>query len=276
MIHRVNDQLPPPSGPPQPGPVPPAPPVAYPAYPSYPAAPPETAPGQQGQQWQQPSGQVSPMPPAPVVSRPLTPMPGTNGLAIAALCCSIVGMVPLASIVGIVLGIVALNQLRERIQRGRGMAVAGIVIGSLWLVGWVLFIVAVADDPAASDTGSRVVAGRTADVRDLGAGDCFDIPDPASDHLDRVTVRSCDAPHQAQVGAVVTLPAGDYPGDDEVVDLADRTCGEKLEPLMRASAFGSLELSFIYPDSSFAWRMDRSAICILEGRSGATTGSALR
>ena len=83
--------------------------------------------------------------------RPRTPMPGSNGLAIAALCCGIAGLVPIAAVAAIVLGIVALNQLRDRIQRGKGLAIAGLVLGVLWLVGWAVFIVAVGADESARD-----------------------------------------------------------------------------------------------------------------------------
>jgi hypothetical protein len=57
--------------------------------------------------------------------------PGTNGLAIASLILSLTGFLCcfVGSIVGIVLGVVALSQIRQTRQGGYGMAVAGIVIG---------------------------------------------------------------------------------------------------------------------------------------------------
>jgi Domain of unknown function (DUF4190) len=66
----------------------------------------------------------------------------TNGLAVASLVTSIVGAlaslmcligVPI-TIVGIVLGVVALNQIKQNNQQGRGLAIAGIAIGSAALV----------------------------------------------------------------------------------------------------------------------------------------------
>ncbi len=56
--------------------------------------------------------------------------PGTNGLAIASLISSFTGLLCLiGSIVAIVLGIIALNQIKQTRQEGYGLAVAGIVIG---------------------------------------------------------------------------------------------------------------------------------------------------
>ena len=64
--------------------------------------------------------------------------PGTNTSATASLVCSIVGFAPyvggVLSIVGIVLGAVALNQIKETPQGGYGVAVAGIVVGVATLV----------------------------------------------------------------------------------------------------------------------------------------------
>jgi hypothetical protein len=63
----------------------------------------------------------------------------TNRLAIASLITSIAG-IPLtfvcvlglpAAIVGVILGAVALNQIRQTNERGRGLAIAGIAIGSI-------------------------------------------------------------------------------------------------------------------------------------------------
>jgi hypothetical protein len=62
---------------------------------------------------------------------------GRNGLATAALICSLIGSWPL----GIILGIAALYQLRNRPgQSGRGMAIASIVIGSIILAIVVAFV----------------------------------------------------------------------------------------------------------------------------------------
>jgi hypothetical protein len=67
--------------------------------------------------------------------------PGTNGLAIASLASSLTGLLCcIGSIVGIVLGTLALDQLKRTRQEGYALAVAGIVIGIAGLL--VNFIVA--------------------------------------------------------------------------------------------------------------------------------------
>jgi hypothetical protein len=67
---------------------------------------------------------------------------GTNGMAIAAMVCGICGFACLVpGLVGIVLGIIALPQIKRSGQAGRGMAITGIVMGALWIVVFVLLIV---------------------------------------------------------------------------------------------------------------------------------------
>ena len=60
---------------------------------------------------------------------------GTNGMAIAALVSAIGGalLCGVLSIVGAILGHLALNQIKQTGEEGRGMALAGVIIG------WVAF-----------------------------------------------------------------------------------------------------------------------------------------
>jgi len=59
--------------------------------------------------------------------------PGTNGKAIAALACSLAGLVfcGLPSIVGPILGIIAMRETKRTGQDGYGLALAGVIIGAL-------------------------------------------------------------------------------------------------------------------------------------------------
>ena len=74
----------------------------------------------------------------PVFTPPTGDPPRTNGLAIASLVCSLVGgfLCGLGSIVGVVLGLVARAQIRRSggSQTGEGLALAGIVIGCIFVL----------------------------------------------------------------------------------------------------------------------------------------------
>jgi hypothetical protein len=62
----------------------------------------------------------------------------TNGLAIASMILGILWLYWLGSILALIFGYVALSQIRRRGDGGRGMAIAGIILG------WIGVIVAVA------------------------------------------------------------------------------------------------------------------------------------
>ena len=71
--------------------------------------------------------------------------PRRNGLAIASLCCGIgqilIGI--LAGIPALVLGIIALNQINTRGESGRGMAIAGIILGAIGILATIILVIAV-------------------------------------------------------------------------------------------------------------------------------------
>lgn len=129
--HPVSDSTP--QGTPD---VPPPPaPGAYPPPPAY------------AQQGQQPYayGQA-----APYGASPYTAGPKTNGLAITSLVSSIAAFVVLpflASIVGVITGHIALKQLRTSGENGRGMALAGVIVGwvgvALGILGILILTVAI-------------------------------------------------------------------------------------------------------------------------------------
>lgn len=206
------------------------------------------------------------------------PPSGTNGLAIAALCCGIFGFFLVSAILALVFGIIALNQLRYQPRKGRGLAIGGLVLGSLWIAGLAaLVVVGLVTGPERGADGQVTSQGQTV-LDNLREGDCFDGvgADLASwDGRGSVTVKPCDTSHEAQVGARLTLPDGTFPGLDKVGDLAMKACTDTLEPMMRDEAFDQLDLVVFYPNSAFSWRMDRSAICVLVALQDTTTGSAL-
>src|SRR5438128_6806548 len=60
--------------------------------------------------------------------------PPNSGMAIAALICGLLFFIPvIAGLLGVILGIIAINQTRGGRAGGRGLAVAGLVCGALSL-----------------------------------------------------------------------------------------------------------------------------------------------
>lgn len=70
-------------------------------------------------------------------------------MAIASLVCSLVGafFCGLPSVLGVIFGFVGLSQTKDNARPGRGLAIAGIVIGLIVILFWVgLFVVAANDE----------------------------------------------------------------------------------------------------------------------------------
>lgn len=213
--------------------------------------------------------------PQPYYAQPAAYLPppgyGTNGFAIVALICALTGFFPVA----IIFGILSLRQLRRRPQTGRGMAISGIVLGSLGtlFVGAVIAF-AIMTSPE-RDAEGRVVAAGSQSIESLKVGDCFNGVEEGRSPT--VTAVPCGTPHEAEVGAIVTLPDTPFPGADEAAAVAEEQCIGKLEPLIREDRFEDVDLFYVYPNSSFAWKTDRSTICIVIGLDGRKlTGSALQ
>lgn len=61
----------------------------------------------------------------------------TNGLAVAGFVCS---LIPCVSLIGLILSAVGLNQIsKDPSQGGKGLAIAGLVLGILGTIGWAFY-----------------------------------------------------------------------------------------------------------------------------------------
>ncbi|MET9830602.1 DUF4190 domain-containing protein [Streptomyces sp. NPDC006385] len=203
--------IPPPSGPqrPQGYPEQPQGPYAQGQFPP-PSPYPYGAPGAPGPYPYHPYGPHAPYGrPAPV-----------NGVAIGALVLGILCCVPA---VGLVLGLIALAQIKKKGERGKGMAIAGSVLSSVGLALWTLALTT----GSAGDfwDGFRDAAKGEGTAYALAKGDCFNSSTGSLEgetyDVDEVP---CAREHDAEVFAVVTVPGGSYPGDDEVTRVADDRC----------------------------------------------------
>ena len=65
----------------------------------------------------------------------------TNGFAIASMVLSIVWLYGIGSIMGIIFGVSARRQIKERDETGEAFAITGIAVGCAGLVGVVLYFV---------------------------------------------------------------------------------------------------------------------------------------
>ncbi|WP_371406687.1 DUF4190 domain-containing protein [Kribbella sp. NBC_00662] len=195
---------------------------------------------------------------------------GTNGLAAAALATGIGGIfIGLSAPVAIGLGIAALVQINRRQQAGKGMAIAGLVIGSLVTIGYAVLIglviilgSTVDDDYGSPEPVSSYSAGPTTSVDDLAVGECFDDGNSEAE----VVRQPCTLAHDGEVIADVTLPEGPYPGDNGVDKAADRACSPTFTSYVGKSPDDSeLDLSYWTPTRSLWEDDDRLVVCAAYG-----------
>ncbi|MET9407264.1 DUF4190 domain-containing protein [Streptomyces sp. NPDC002935] len=197
-----------------------------------------------------------------------------NGLAIAALVLGILCFLPA---VGLVLGIVALVQIKKRGERGKGMAVGGMVMSS---IGVVLLALMVATggardfwdgfQGAANDSGGAAFS--------LEVGECFDSLNGSLKGLafdvDKVP---CSGEHDAEVFAEFAMGDGDYPGDIALGDEADRRCyREQSGYAMDSWAVPDDVDVYSFTPTSQSWRRgDREVSCLFGNtdEKGSLTGS---
>jgi hypothetical protein len=235
-VPRVNDQPPHPPPAYQPGPG--FDPAQYAPYQGYPEQPPG--------------------PPAAT---------GTNGFAIASLVFGLLGGILFA----LVFGIVALVQLRKRRQNGRGLAIAGIVLASVWVLviaaGVTAAIIADQNDTTAA---SPATADGSMSVLKLKPGNCLnDLKESGS--IDNLPVVPCTTAHEGEVYAVFDLADGPWPGDAKVQAKAEERCNTEFDEYAKAPD-DKLELFYLHPLQSTWWR-DRAVTCIATDPAGTMTGS---
>ncbi|MCX4745525.1 DUF4190 domain-containing protein [Kitasatospora sp. NBC_01287] len=250
-----------PAAAPDPGPAPdpaPADPWAPPAAdaPPPPAAAPAAAP------WPRQPGPYDGyrQPPfAPYDAQPPTHR-GTNGLAVTSL---VTGLTCCLWPAALGFGIASLVQLRRRRQSGRGLAVAGVVLGVLGLLASVLAGV------------GGVVGFRAAQVaaRDNGfglqPGQCFTQQSGPAGVTGWPRV-DCSAPHYGEVTARIKLTGDEFPGTVIVQQQSNAVCRTAEQAYLTDlwARSSSVSVRYIYPNTEARWEnTDQTTICFLHDSS---------
>jgi hypothetical protein len=205
------------------------------------------------------------------------PEPRTNRPAIVSLVLGVLtpcGGLP--GLLSVIFGITALVQIRRTGEKGKGLAIGGLAATGLWTVAIALVVAAIVAydaSPSRSDDG-QVSAESRISIDDLTTGDCLDdLPD--GDRVLRITVVPCDQPHVAQVYDTLSLPDGDWPGEDAVFAEADDGCLDRLMAFPEAYDDTSVEVLYFHP-TQLSWRAgDREITCVAEYLDGPRTGSLL-
>lgn len=267
--------IPPPPGPQGPYPQGPPPQGQHPQYPS-PQYPPPQGQYPQPPQPQYPQGPYPPQLHPGVWGTPYGASPRQapfNGVAIAAFVLGALCFVPA---LGLVLGVIALVQIRKRGERGQGFAVAGSVLSCVGLALWAVSL----STGAAADfwDGFRDGARDEGTAYALMKGECFTTPGGS---LRGVTYDveqvPCQEEHDGEVFASFELPGGAFPGDGEITRAADERCYalQDAYAMDRWVLEAEVDVYYLTPTSE-SWRTgDREVTCLFGNTDerGTLTGS---
>ncbi|MCX5376103.1 DUF4190 domain-containing protein [Streptomyces sp. NBC_00091] len=221
--------------------------------------PPQQPPVGPGHSWPPPS-------PPPVWGPPAyRHPPALNGLALASLLVGLLCFPPL----GIVFGIVALVQIARKGERGRALAIVGLVVSVVMSA----VLVAGAARFAGSFLGRlgearelEHVEGQLTGMDELRPGDCFNVP--GGDLLDesRFTYRvGCDQAHDAEVTSTTVLGPGGFPSRGKLKETATDTCWKAQDAYaMDTWALPSYAEMFYFAPSAESWQGgDRRLLCLI-------------
>ncbi len=204
------------------------------------------------------------------------PASGTNGFAIASFVLGLLGGVLLS----VIFGILALSKLRDRPQRGKRLAIAGLCLSGVWVVGIVCVLVINAETASqrSAATGQITKDGHLG-VFSLRAGDCFQNPsgNQPGQRLTQITAVPCVNPHNAQVTALLPVPGSAYPGQAAFRAQALQGCRASTAAVVDQSKLtATMNLTWIYPEPQ-AWDDGHRTIsCLIVDSSEDLTSSLLR
>jgi hypothetical protein len=198
-------------------------------------------------QWQQPQG-----PP---------PKPRLNALAVVSFILGIFAFVG-GVLFSVILGIVALNQIKRRGERGRGFAIAGLVLSGLWIVLLgVGFTLAVLNDADRNEAGEITGSGDVSSFA-LAPGDCINDLEESS-NISSLPAVPCAQAHEGEVFAVFEITAASWPGDAVVAKQAEDGCVQRLpEYAPKAADDDKLQLFFLHPTQQSWAQGDHEVTCV--------------
>nr|WP_082495003.1 DUF4190 domain-containing protein [Cellulomonas sp. Leaf334] len=187
--------------------------------------------------------------------------------AVWSLVTGILGLGPVA----LALAVVAFRRIASRRTRGRGLAIAGAVLGVVGTVALVVGVtVAVLTVMATRPLPADVPAARDARAQQLVTGNCvLTVPDDGP--VDTVRVVPCAEPHEAQVVTEFTFaPDAVWPGQQSADARVARAC------VLDADEVAAGVRTVTWSPTERSWADgDRVGLCLAVLDGGGITGSFL-
>lgn len=223
------------------------------------------------------------------------PKTGTNGFAIAGLICGLAAPCG-AGLLSVIFGIIALSQIKKTGQKGRGLALGGLIATGAWVLLIVIItVVAIVlgansenSDPSPQtgdtaiedpDGGSQTDPDTDTDPEDtdvysLSVGDC--LIGLTGTEFSSLPVVPCSEPHEGEVYALfdVSVDGFLYPGEDVILDEAQQGCTDRLRDYSQtAYDDNNVDIFYLYPSEGTWLTGDREVVCVTYYLDGPRTGS---
>ncbi|WP_149359568.1 septum formation family protein [Lolliginicoccus suaedae] len=108
----------------------------------------------------------------------------------------------------------------------------------------------------------------------LRVGDCL-AESSTESQVESVGVVPCAAPHGREVYALVDLPDGPFPAEEQLIEQVEAECYDEFEPFVGIDYLDSrYYMSYLYPTESSWADGDREVVCMLFDPEGEMTGTA--
>ena len=113
------------------------------------------------------------------------------------------------------------------------------------------------------------------DVYDLEVGDCLATSPPEEEQLiTSLETVPCSEPHGEEIFAAVTLPDGDFPGTDAILEQGDELCIAAFDGFVGLPyEETALDFWLITPSEQSWYQGDRSVLCTIYDPAGEVSGT---
>jgi hypothetical protein len=168
-------------------------------------------------------------------------------------------------LISVILCIVALTKIPKTGERGKGLAIAGLVISGVWVVlgGLIVIGLIASNSEPDRDASGQVTATTNTRPDKLRVGDC--VTSLQEGEVKDIKVQPCNQPNGGKVFAVFELPAGKWPGLAAVQAAAEKGCTDRFKAL-KEQADKPSDVFFLHPVED-GWALgDRGTTCLLVPR----------
>ena len=135
-----------------------------------------------------------------------------------------------------------------------------------------LALIGCSSDPERDEETGELAESGDVDVFDLEVGDCLG-EETGDGEIESLEAAPCSEPHSEEIFAALTVPDGDYPGQDALDAEAEGCLEEFAEFVGMPYEQSVLEINYMTPTEE-SWSMgDRELLCTVYDPDADTTGT---